>query len=61
MSINKDQVEGHINEATGAPKDVAGRIVGNPSLEVKGNGEKNLGKLQAKVGNIRAGLTKPTK
>ena len=61
VSINKDQVEGRIDEAKGAIKEVAGKIVGNPSLELRGNVEKNLGKVQAKVGEIREELTKPIK
>jgi uncharacterized protein YjbJ (UPF0337 family) len=61
MGINKDQVQGRIDEATGAIKEVAGKAVGNPSLEVKGNVEKNLGKVQAKVGDVREDLAKLTK
>jgi uncharacterized protein YjbJ (UPF0337 family) len=61
MSINKDQVKGHVEEAKGAIKEVAGKILGNPSLEVKGNIEKNLGKTQAKIGEVREDLKKASK
>lgn len=40
----------------GATKETAGKIVGNPSLQAKGNIEKNLGKVQAKVGNLPASM-----
>ena len=61
MGINKDQVQGRIDEAKGAIKEEAGKVVGNPSLEVKGNIEKNLGKVQAKVGDVREDMAKLTK
>ena len=61
MSINKDQVQGRIDQAKGAIKEAAGKAVGNPSLEVKGNVEKNLGKVQAKVGDIVHEMTTPQK
>jgi len=61
MSINKDQVKGRIQEAKGAIKEAAGKLVGNPSLEVKGNIEKNLGKAQAKVGEFKEELKKSSK
>jgi len=61
MSINKDQVKGHVEEAKGAIKEAAGKLVGNPSLEVKGNIEKNLGKSQAKIGDVREALKKVEK
>jgi uncharacterized protein YjbJ (UPF0337 family) len=53
MSINKDQVEGHIEEAKGTIKEVTGKLVGDKTLEAEGNIQKNLGKVQAKVGDIK--------
>ena len=44
MSINKDQVQGRIDQAKGAIKEAAGKAVGNPSLEVKGNIERIKGR-----------------
>jgi uncharacterized protein YjbJ (UPF0337 family) len=61
MGINKDQVKGHVEEAKGAVKEAVGKIVGNPSLEVKGNIEKNLGKSQAKFGDVKEALKKAEK
>lgn len=61
MGINKDQVQGRVDEAKGAIKEVAGKIVGNPLLEVKGNLQKNLGKVQATVGDVREDMKKPPK
>lgn len=56
MSINKDQVEGRVEEVKGSIKEVAGKVVGDTTLEAKGNIQKNLGKVQAKVGDIKRDL-----
>jgi uncharacterized protein YjbJ (UPF0337 family) len=61
MGINKDQVKGRVDETKGAIKEAAGKLVGNPSLEVKGAIERNLGKAQAKVGDLREVLKKASK
>jgi uncharacterized protein YjbJ (UPF0337 family) len=53
MSINKDQVNGRVKEAEGKIKEVAGALVGNKKMEVKGKVKKNLGKAQAKYGDIK--------
>ncbi len=58
MSINKDQVQGRVEQAKGAIKETAGKVVGDASLEVKGNVEKNLGKVQAKIGDVTENLKK---
>jgi uncharacterized protein YjbJ (UPF0337 family) len=56
MSINKDQVKGRVEEAKGSIKEASGKVVGDATLEAKGNIEKNLGKVQAKVGDIKQDL-----
>jgi len=61
MTINKDQVQGRVDEAKGAIKETTGKIVGNPSLQAKGNIEKNIGKIQAKVGDVTEDLKKLSK
>jgi uncharacterized protein YjbJ (UPF0337 family) len=61
MTINKDQVQGRADEVKGAIKETAGKVVGNPSLQVKGNIEKNLGKVQAKVGDVTEDLKESSK
>jgi uncharacterized protein YjbJ (UPF0337 family) len=53
MNINKDQIKGRVEEAKGTVKETAGKLVGNETLEAKGNIQKNLGKVQAKVGDIK--------
>jgi uncharacterized protein YjbJ (UPF0337 family) len=56
MSINKDQVKGRVEEAKGSIKEATGKVVGDATLEAKGNIQKNLGKVQAKVGDVKQDL-----
>ena len=51
--MNKDQVKGRIKEAEGAVKEVAGKIVGNKTLQVKGGLEKLVGRVQSGFGDIK--------
>ncbi len=44
--MNKDQVKGRLEEAKGKAKEVAGKIVGNKSLEAEGNANQVAGKVQ---------------
>jgi len=50
--MNKNQVDGKISEIKGGIKEIAGKAVGNPTLEVKGKAEKIAGKIQGKIGNL---------
>jgi uncharacterized protein YjbJ (UPF0337 family) len=61
MSINKDQVKGRTEEAQGKVKEVAGKLVGNKNLEVKGNIQKNVGAVQAAVGDAKENIAKSVK
>jgi len=53
MTMNKDQVKGRVKEAEGMIKEVAGKLVGNETLEAKGKIQKTLGKAQAKYGDVK--------
>ena len=59
MSINKDQVKGRVEEAKGTIKEATGKLVGDQTLEAKGNIQKNLGKVQAKLGDLKTRATGP--
>ena len=56
MSINSDQVKGRAAKAKGALKEAAGRLTGDRKLQVRGNMQKNLGKLRAKYGDAKQGM-----
>lgn len=58
MTINKDQIQGRVDAATGAVKEAAGKLVGNPTLQAKGRIEKSVGNTQAALGDIRNDLKK---
>jgi len=56
MGINKDQVMGRVEEVKGTIKEVTGKLVDDKTLETKGNIQKNLGKAQAKLGELKEGV-----
>ncbi|MBA2483794.1 MAG: CsbD family protein [Nitrosomonas sp.] len=51
--MNKDQVKGRFEEAKGRAKEVAGKILDDKEMELKGNVQKNIGKGQAGAGNAK--------
>ena len=57
MIVNKDQIKGRIKEAEGRAKEVAGKMVGNEKLELKGNVQRALGQAQAKFGDVKQKMT----
>lgn len=54
----KDQVKGMFHEVKGTAKEVAGKLSDNPKLEGEGLGEKIVGKMQKKVGQVERVLEK---
>ena len=51
--INKDQVEGRVEEAKGTVKEVTGKILDDKSMEIEGNIQKNVGKVQSGYGDLK--------
>ena len=51
--INKDQVKGRVEEAKGAVKEVTGKALDDKSMQVEGNIQKNVGKVQAGYGDLK--------
>ena len=51
--MNKDQVQGRVEQAKGAIKETAGKAVGNDRLEVEGKVDKTSGKIQSGVGDAK--------
>ena len=60
MCVNKDQIKGRVAEAEGKVKEVVGKAVGNKELEVKGNIQRNIGAIQADLGDVKEDLKKAT-
>ena len=51
--MNKDRIEGAAKQATGAVKDVAGKVTGDAKLRTEGKAEKFEGKVQNAVGGLK--------
>ena len=54
--MNKDQVKGRDEEASGKMKETAGRTVGNPNMEDRGTAQKVGGKAQKAYGDVKEDL-----
>ena len=57
-SSTRDQAEGSFHQIKGNVKEIAGKLTGKTELEADGNIEKNAGKVQEKVGEIKKVLGK---
>jgi len=52
-SSTKDQAKGTFHELKGKAKEIAGKVTDNPKLEAEGTGEKIVGKIQGKIGQVK--------
>lgn len=55
--MNKDQVKGRIEQATGKVKEVAGKVTGDKELEQEGKVQNVGGKVQAGYGDLKEDIT----
>jgi uncharacterized protein YjbJ (UPF0337 family) len=53
LDMNQDQVKGRVEEAKGAIKEGAGKVVGNPRLEGEGKVDQVAGKAQGAWGDAK--------
>ncbi|HEX7679420.1 MAG TPA: CsbD family protein [Thermoanaerobaculia bacterium] len=53
MRVNRDEVKGKIDEASGTVKQNVGRAMGDQVLEEKGADQRASGKLEAGFGKAR--------
>jgi uncharacterized protein YjbJ (UPF0337 family) len=51
--MNKDQVQGRVDDVKGKIKEAAGKAVGNERLTTEGQIDQVAGKTQAKVGDAK--------
>ncbi len=51
--MNKDQIAGRAEQAKGKVAEIAGKIVGNESLEADGKADQIAGKVQANFGDAK--------
>ncbi len=59
--MNKDQVNGKLKDIGGTIQEAAGKIVGNPNQQAKGQAKQVEGKVQEKVGDIEQAVGIATK
>jgi len=59
--VDENRVEGVINQAKGAIKEGAGKLIGDKKLESEGMAEKAAGKVQNAVGGASDALKDATK
>ena len=51
--MDKDRIEGAVEKAKGAAKEVAGKITGDSKLEAEGKANKAGGTVQNAVGGVK--------
>ena len=56
--MSKQHLKGHVKEAEGKIKEVAGKLVGNEHLEAKGKAEKIAGKHHAARADLKDDIRK---
>jgi uncharacterized protein YjbJ (UPF0337 family) len=51
--MNKDRIQGSVEQAKGKAKEIAGKVTGDTKLESKGKAQKVGGKIQNTVGGMK--------
>ncbi len=51
--MNKDQVDGRIEQVKGKVKEVTGKVIDDKDLEARGTVQKNVGKVQTAYGDVK--------
>ena len=51
--MDKDRIEGSVEQARGKAKEVAGKVIGDTKLEGEGKADQVAGKIQNTVGGIK--------
>jgi uncharacterized protein YjbJ (UPF0337 family) len=52
-TMNKDRIEGSVEQAKGKVKEVAGKATGDAKLETEGKTQKAAGKVQNTIGGVK--------
>jgi uncharacterized protein YjbJ (UPF0337 family) len=51
--MNRDQVKGRMDQAGGKIKEKTGELLNDPEMKNEGTVDKNIGRSQAKVGDLK--------
>jgi uncharacterized protein YjbJ (UPF0337 family) len=52
-AMDKDRIEGSVEQAKGSVKEAAGKVLGDKKLETEGTTEKAAGKAQNAIGGLK--------
>ena len=58
--MNKDRIEGSLEQAKGKVKEVTGKATGDSKLETEGKADQVAGKVQNTVGGIKDKINEAT-
>jgi uncharacterized protein YjbJ (UPF0337 family) len=53
MAMDKDRIKGSAEQAKGAVKEAAGKVLGDKKLETEGKTDKAAGKVQNAIGGLK--------
>lgn len=56
--MNKNQIQGKADEATGKIKEVTGKLIGDKQMETEGKAKKVGGKIEGALGDIKENVKK---
>ena len=59
--MNKDRVQGSVEQAKGKVKEVAGKLTGDAKLEAEGKTQQVAGKIQNAVGGFKDAVKEAVK
>jgi uncharacterized protein YjbJ (UPF0337 family) len=59
--MNKDQIKGRTNTATGKIKEAVGKATDDKDLEAKGKAEKAGGKIRSTFGDVKSDIKRSTR
>jgi uncharacterized protein YjbJ (UPF0337 family) len=59
--MDKDRIEGSVEQAKGKVKEIAGKIVGDSKLETEGKAQQVAGKVQNTVGGLKDAVKEAAK
>jgi uncharacterized protein YjbJ (UPF0337 family) len=59
--MNKDRIEGSVEQAKGKVKEVAGKVSGDSKLETEGKAQQIAGKVQNTIGGFKDAVKEAVK
>jgi uncharacterized protein YjbJ (UPF0337 family) len=58
--MDKDRIEGSLDQAKGKVKEVAGKVTGDTKLETEGKTDQVKGKVQNTIGGVKDSIKEAT-